>query len=122
MGDKETTLFALVHSGCKHNIDDTESFTKQQPDLIAGLGVQAMASQVFHASFSFSLRLFFPAQTTSFSQAEHPLFCTYFAHFQHGASLPAITTMRFHLTNHSTALTVAPARFPSIPCSTSAPD
>lgn len=55
MGDKETILFALVRSGCKRNTGDAESsFTKRQPDLIAGLGVWAMVPHTFHVSFSFS--------------------------------------------------------------------
>ena len=76
------------------------------------LQLGAMVSHTFQVSFSFSLCLFFPAQTASFLQAEHPLFV--FTRFQQCASFPAITTMHFHLTNHTTALTVVPAqRFPS---------
>lgn len=75
VGDKETILFALVHSGCKQNTGDTESsVSKRQPDLIAGLGVRATVSHIFQVSFSFSLCLLLPAQTTSFLQAERPLF------------------------------------------------
>lgn len=75
MGHKEAILFALGHSGRKQNIGERESsVSRRQPDFIAGLAVWAMVSHTFQVSSSFNLCLFFPAQTTSFLQPEHPPF------------------------------------------------
>lgn len=76
--DKETTLIAVVHPGCKQNTGDTESsVSKRQSNLIAGFIVRAMVYRTSQVLLQSTLAL-----SSTNLQAETPSSGIYFAHFQ----------------------------------------
>lgn len=106
--DREPMFFARVHSSCKQDRGGTEgSAVKKATWPYHRKAAREMQS---HASISFSLHLFFPAQTTNFLQANTLFLISIISNV---STLPP-TLQLWQRYPHS----VFP---PTVPCSTSAP-